>query len=269
MNQLHSTPDFQLIPTSLLENNQPVRLELGICKPQGPGPYPVIIFNHGSTGSGRNPNLFRQTVHQPAVSRFFTERGWMVAYPQRRGRGKSGGLYQEGLGKPGRGYSCKPELSLAGVDRAIEDLDAVMEYITTRTDVLQNKILIAGTSRGGALSIAYAGHHPGQFVGAINVSGGWLGRGCKATYAAINQSVFLQGATFPGATLWLHGTTDSYYSIGHCKANFDAYRAEGGQGSFHTLNAGHNLISRHDLWESPLIKYLAALDNDLTAPRSS
>ncbi len=42
----------------------------------------------------------------------------MVAFPQRRGRGQSDGLYDEGF-KPDRSsYSCQEDLTLGGAERA-------------------------------------------------------------------------------------------------------------------------------------------------------
>ena len=39
----------ELIQTSLIENGQNIRLELVIAKPTGDGPFPTLVFNHGST----------------------------------------------------------------------------------------------------------------------------------------------------------------------------------------------------------------------------
>ena len=87
----------EFITTSLLEDGKPLRLELQVRKPPGPGPFPTVLFNHGSTGRGNNPELFRRSWSSPTVAAFFVERGWMVIFPQRRGRGASDGRYDEGF----------------------------------------------------------------------------------------------------------------------------------------------------------------------------
>ena len=51
------------------------------------------MFNRGYTGMGNNPQLFTQTWAPERVVAWFTSRGWLVAFPQRRGRGGSDGLY--------------------------------------------------------------------------------------------------------------------------------------------------------------------------------
>ena len=114
------TGPSEFLNTTLQEGGKPVRLEVFIKKPPGNGPFPLLVFNHGSTGRGTDPNLFTQTYASPEIADFFVDRGWMVAFPQRRGRGKSDGLYDEGFA-PDRalGYSCDLDRSLPGADRAL------------------------------------------------------------------------------------------------------------------------------------------------------
>ncbi|MBS0455431.1 MAG: prolyl oligopeptidase family serine peptidase [Proteobacteria bacterium] len=241
-----------------MEQGTPVGLELVVHKPALAGPLPTLVFNHGSTGWGTNPAVFRRTVKCAPVAQFFAERGWMVVFPQRRGRGKSGGLYDEGF-KPDRsGYSWEPEVSLAGLDRAVQDLDEVMYHLAQRPDVRSEQLLIGGVSRGGVLAIAYAGARPGMFRGALNFNGGWLG--CSgASYAEVNRRAFVRGATFQHQTLWLHGSKDPYYRIAHCRKNFDTFQAAGGKGVFHEIRGGHGLAYRPALWTDAMDSYLASI----------
>jgi len=53
-----------------------VRLEIVADRPPQDGPHPTIVFNHGSTGSGRNTSLYRRTVSPAVVDifRFMTAR---------------------------------------------------------------------------------------------------------------------------------------------------------------------------------------------------
>jgi dienelactone hydrolase len=216
-----------LIPSSELG----VRLELIVARPQSTEPFPTIIFNHGSTGSGK-PSMFKRSVCPSTVQTYFTERGWLVLFPQRRGRGKSGGTYAEGLRENGIGYSCEADVAMRGFERPVEDLDAVMAHVGTRDDVDHSQIAIGGVSRGGILSIACAGTRSVKFRGAINFNGGWLGSGCPTTSEEINAYIFRMGATAEISTLWLHGTKDQYYRMSHCRSNFDTYISAGGKGTF-------------------------------------
>ncbi|CAN7258494.1 alpha/beta hydrolase family protein [Rhizobium sp. LjRoot258] len=234
------------------------RLEIVAAEPQHEGPYPTIIFNHGSTGRGHNKTLYSRTVCPAIVASYFTERGWMTIFPQRRGRGKSGGSYGEGLASDGSGYSCNVEITIAGFERAVEDMDAVVRHLRERPDVDQGRLTIGGVSRGGILSIAYAGMRPATFQGAINFNGGWLGRAC-ATHEIVNPLIFERGTPSGIPTLWLHGIYDQYYRIEHCRENFERFLSAGGQGTFIAAPMGHALMFKPALWKDHLDQYMDGL----------
>jgi len=230
-----------------------------VARPPSDGPHPTIIFNHGSTGRGHNKALFSRRWCPPVVKDYFTQRGWMVIFPQRRGRGGSEGVYGEGLAADGSGYSCQPDIAIAGFERAIADIDAVMAHLKTRNDVDFRRVAIGGASRGGILSIAYAGMRPGSFVGAVNFNGGWLGKAC-ATHEIVNPALFKRGAAGGNPTLWLHGSYDQYYRIAHCHRNFDGFEAAGGKGTFVAAPMGHSLLFKPPLWRKHLDAFMERLD---------
>jgi dienelactone hydrolase len=223
---------IERMPTAFFEDGKPVSLELVIYKPSGPGPFPTLMFNHGSTGNGNRPAEFKATWTNPALAKFFTGKGWLVAFPQRRGRGKSDGTYDEGFEvNRSAGYSCTPTLSLAGLERALADMDAATDYLSTRPDVDNKRMLIGGVSRGGIASVVYAGTRPTRFTGVINFVGGWVGDDC-GTVEAINTVSFKRGAAFAKPMLWLYGENDPFYKIAHSRKNFDVFIAAGGNGVF-------------------------------------
>jgi dienelactone hydrolase len=253
-----------MIGTKLRENGTPVRLEVVIDKPPGDGPFPLLVVNHGSTGRGNNPALFTQTFSNPAFAEMFVKRGYMVAFPQRRGRGKSEGrLYDEGFNVDrNQGYACDPKQSLPGADRALTDIAAAVEVLRQRPDVAQQPILMAGISRGGILSIAYAGMHPREVAGVINFVGGWMGEGCPNA-SEINGTLFKRGGVFPHPTLWLYGNHDPFYSLDHSRANFAVFQAAGGKGSFFDFEVpggdGHRVMFSPPLWTGHVDRYLSSI----------
>jgi dienelactone hydrolase len=251
---------FEFLETELIEDGRPVRLEAVIFKPDGAGPFPLAVINHGSTGRGRDPALFTQTWFAADLADFLNERGWMVAFPQRRGRGKSDGLYDEGFSEDRKlGYACDTVRSLRGADRALSDVDAAITALRRRPDVAPTPVLIGGQSRGGVLAVAYAGLNPAQISGVINFVGGWLSETCESA-SAVNQALFERGAHYGRPTIWLYGQGDPFYSIAYSRNNFAAFEKAGGQGSFFEFdgppNPGHNVYRDPDLWSGPIDKYL-------------
>ena len=224
----------QMLKTSLVENGKPVQLEVVIFNPAAAGPFPLLVFNHGSTGTGRDRSIFRRTFWEfSGIAAHFTAKGWMVAFPQRRGRGKSDGLYDEGFNADrALGYACDDvRRSLDGAERGLKDIDAAVEALRQRGDVRKGPVLIAGQSRGGALSVAYAGRHPGKVLGVINFVGGWMGSRC-INASRINWGVFNIGSQYSKDTLWLYAGNDRFYSLAHSEVNFDQFKSNGGKGQF-------------------------------------
>lgn len=251
-----------------VENGSPVRLEIVLFRPRGGGPFPLFVVNHGSTGCGSascgtDPALFTRTAYDFGLADIFVSRGWMVAFPQRRGRGRSGGVYDEGFGPDRRaGYTCDPPAALRGAERALADIEAAVTALRRRADVAGGRILIGGISRGGALSIAFAGRHPELVGGVVNFVGGWLGTVC-GTAAEVNGTLFRQGGRYPGPTLWLYGNGDAYYPVDHSRANFDLFRDAGGQGRFLVFDVpqgnGHAVANYRELWLDAVEAYLASI----------
>ncbi len=155
----------------------------------------------------------------------------------------------------GSSYSCNVEIAIAGFERAVEDVDAVVRHLRERSDVDQDQLVIGGVSRGGILSIAYAGMRPNMFCGAINFNGGWLGRGCP-NHEIVNPTLFERGAPAGIPTFWLHGIHDQYYRIEHCRGNFERYLSGGGQGKFIAAAMGHALMFKPALWKNHLDQYM-------------
>lgn len=209
-------------PTPFVEGGQAVELEVVLYTPPGTGPFPTVMFNHGSTGSGSDPSQFTLTFQSESVARFFAERGWLTAFPQRRGRGAAGGLYDEGFTSNRSGYSCEQAIALAG------------RHPGNR----------------------HTARRPEVYLGAIHFVGGWLGEGC-GDFAIVNRTLFQQGAGFAGPSIWIYATNDSFDSLPHSQSNFAAYSNAGGMGSFriYTRAAGLNGHFVHNdsaLWSADL-----------------
>lgn len=204
----------------------PVKLATITYKPAGSGPFPTLIFHHGSSGRGTDPAAFARPYNPATLVQWFTDRGWAVILPSRRGRGGSEGLYDEGFGlNRSYGYTCEETLALPGADRALRDIDAITPLLLAQ-----------------------------PFVG------GWMADACS-TATSINQNLFRRGPPFPHPSIWLYGDDDPFYRLVHSRANFAAFRAAGGRGTFHEyappqgLN-GHQINSAPALWSATMETHL-------------
>ena len=121
------TQERTMMPVTI--DGEQVKIATITYRPTGAGPFPTLIFHHGSTGSGTDPSRFSRTFDPGVLAYWFVARGWAVVLPSRRGRGGSEGLYDEGFSRSrASGYTCDSELSLRGSDRALRDVDAITEF---------------------------------------------------------------------------------------------------------------------------------------------
>lgn len=253
--------DARLVPVTV--DGERVRLVITTFKPTGAGPFPTVIFHHGSTGLGNDPSEFAKRYDPTALAGWFVARGWAVVGPWRRGRGGSEGLYDEGfMPDRSKGYSCDPDRVLSGADRALRDIDAATTAILAMPFVDRSRLLIGGQSVGGALAIAWSGLHPDLPKGAFNFVGGLKTSACRYG-PQINEAIFKRGAAFSRPTLWLYGENDPYFPIAHSRANFAAFEAAGGKGSFYAITPaagrnGHFINGEPNLWGSIMRTFLAA-----------
>lgn len=248
----------ELLETDLLENGRAVRLQFVTLKPDGPGPFPLLLFNHGSTGRGDVPEAAR-AVHLPdPLARHFLAKGWMIASPQRRGRGWSDGLYDEGFTSDRSRYSGEQDVTLAGFERALADIEAAMKVLRARPDVDARQVVIGGQSRGGVLSLAYAARHPERVKGVINFVGGWLNAFSEA-YAQVHRGIADDAAASPIPSLWLYGGKDQLYDLETTRSVYGHFRTAGGVGEFVAFpDAGHGLMWETVEWTAPVDRFMAA-----------
>ena len=91
-----------------------VELETTVFKPEGNGPFPVVLINHGKApGDTRFQSRFRNGL----VARYFLQRGYAVLMPNRQGFSKSSGSCVGG--------GCNVESN--GITQA-EDVKAALDW---------------------------------------------------------------------------------------------------------------------------------------------
>jgi len=244
--------------SSLLWDKQ-IQLAATLYKPKGEGPFPLVIFNHGSTGPGLIANTL--TINPWQFGHYLKQHNIALLIPMRRGRGASQGRYNES-------YNCSVNSVESGINYASQSLDATMHYIQQQTWIDQNKIVIAGHSRGGLLSVVYAAKHPQWFKGVVNFSGGWMAEQCQITSpVASNQGLFSTAANNnPLPHLFIYAHNDPYYSDSAIENYVESFKQAGGQVDFQFYSIGssangHALFHEYgELWIEDVKHYLQRLE---------
>lgn len=155
-------------------NKQSVKFKSGrltlvgvVYKPDGPGPFPTVIWNHGSE---KNPGRSRQF---DAVADIFVPAGYVVFAPSRRGHDSSEGAYisdqldaeEKRVGPDGAGRLMVRLLDTEQLD----DQFSGIAYAKTLSFVDPNRMVVAGCSFGGIQSLL-AAERGGGLKAAFSIS---------------------------------------------------------------------------------------------------
>ena len=255
----------EFLLTDIIEDGEAIELAVAIYVPDGDGPFPLALVHHGSTGLGTIERDFEWFFTYDWCADILNTHGWSVAFPQRRGRAQSDGLYDEGFSKDrSQGYSTEAHLSLPGAERALIDANAALAALRERPDVSDAAVLFSGFSRGGVLALMQAGDQPEDAAGVINFAGGWTAE--TPSGPEINPTLFRRISGFEGTVLSIYGDDDPLYSTDHTKANLAQIDEVGAQSDFHVVsvpgfNTGHWVLWWPLLWEETLVDYLLSIQS--------
>lgn len=227
-------------------------LEATLFKPDGAGPFPLLLLNHGkSAGDAR----LQERTRYPNAAREFVRRGYVVLVPMRGGFARSTGPYV--------GQGCN--IAANGVAQA-RDVRAALDFAVTLPYVDRERIVVAGQSHGGLATLAF-GMQPYPGVrGQINFAGGLRMKQCENWEDRLVQAFSAYGREnrYPG--LWFYGENDSFWSVEMIDRMVEAYRAGGGSlnrvavGRF--KNDAHGLLRDRDgvaIWWPHVERFLSEL----------
>jgi dienelactone hydrolase len=140
-----------------------LRIEAYLYKPEGKGPFPVVIYNHGS-----RPERERTEMPFAYVGKMLAASGYLVLVPERRGYGKSEGtLFSEEIGND-RGPRY-----VARLQQEADDVIAAAEFAKTLPDADASRIAVMGWSFGGIVSV-FAASRSSLFQVVVDQAGGAL-----------------------------------------------------------------------------------------------
>jgi dienelactone hydrolase len=145
--------------TEVFYQSGDLKIQAYLYKPEGVGPFPVVIYNHGSR-IGRE----RRSIPWEFVGRMLAQAGFLALVPERRGYGRSDGPGYSGEG----GYGLIQRLQ-----SETDDVLAAVEYLKGVPSADTGRMGIVGWSFGGIVTML-AISRSSAFRAAVDQAGGAL-----------------------------------------------------------------------------------------------
>lgn len=134
-------------------------------KPAGPGPFPAVLFSHGSGGNTADLTAGMQITEAAEIlAPFFVKHGYAFFYPFRRGHGPSADqapFMQDVLRreKESKGTDARQHLQfIFTTGDQLDDVLAALAYLKSAAGIDPHRIAVAGQSFGGQLTLLAAEH---------------------------------------------------------------------------------------------------------------
>lgn len=233
-----------------------VHIDVTIFRPDGPGPFPLVVLSHGSPRSAAER---RAEGRQRLVSQSepFVNLGFAVLVPTRRGYGESEGDWAESYG------SCAdPDYYSAGLETA-RDVRAAVDAVRREPWADASHVVLVGQSAGGFGSVAASSLRFDGLVGVVNFAGG---RGSLEPQRVCGEARLVDAMARYGAgarvpELWIYSENDRYFAPSLAHRMFDAFVRAGGRAEFVQAPAvgldGHGYFARAvDDWSPRVAAFL-------------
>ncbi len=221
-------------------------IPITIYRPDGNGPYPFVVFNHGRAPGDKRAS---QTRYRPEhAARYFVAKGFVVFVPMRLGYGETYGDFD-----PEYSGTCRSSFSIEAMSVAASDqIMAVTAYAHSLPYVDATRWLVAGQSVGGLAAVATVGRKPKGLMGGINFSGGTGGdpdHNPMNPCAPQRMTDYWGTLASPGAPpmLWLYWQNDKYWGPNHPQTWHKAWATGGATSDFKSFppagTDGHSGLS--------------------------
>ncbi len=196
---------------------RPVELDVLLITPPGRGPFPLVIWNHGSAEAADRRRARGET--DLVATYYFLSRGYAVATPQMRGYGRSGGKAV--------GAGCTAgALAAHGAGNAA-DILAVLDGLARDPALDTRRVVVAGASFGGLNALATGARGDPRVGAVVDFHGGLKMAGCRDGDALLIDAMRRFGSTSRVPSLWIYGDNDSYFPAATWRAMRAAYIAAG------------------------------------------
>jgi dienelactone hydrolase len=153
-------PDTVVVPSGTL------KLQGLLFRPAGRGPFPAVLFNHGSGHARGSSGARPDQRHPELLGPVFARHGYLFLYLYRRGDGLSAGqgmaagdVMDQALASGGQDARNQAQLHLLETDE-MDDAVAGLTYLRAQPDADPARVAVIGHSFGGSLTLLLAARDP-------------------------------------------------------------------------------------------------------------
>ncbi|HEY3985936.1 dienelactone hydrolase family protein [Cedecea sp.] len=207
--RLDSRLNEQVVMLPVETDGKIIELETTLYKPPGNGPFPLLLMNHGKNpGNARTQPRSRHLE----IASVFVHRGFVVAIPMREGFAASGGQYPKD--------GC--DIRRHAFDEA-KDSAAALSALVKLPYVDRSRIVVAGQSDGGLVTMALSTRQIPGVLGVINFSGGLRMKTCEGWQQNLVNAYGSIGHHARYPSLWFYGDNDELWPQPLPQQMFSAY----------------------------------------------
>lgn len=237
------TGSVRIVPSK--GGGERIRMQYTLYQPDGLGPFPLVVFNHGVSSDPRTQAAARPLV----LARQLVTRGYAVVAPMRRGFAQTQGsyrynfcVYHRGIDVDGLGAEKDP-----GMTEETFDLHAFVNEIVGLRQVDRSRIVLVSQSGGFSSVLGYMTMPRSGALGYINfVGGGFSYCAGKDNLALARQAGAGLGQRVKRPGLWIYSRQDSFVSAATYRVMFDRFVSVGGKASWVELappiEEGHYML---------------------------
>ena len=269
----------QTVPTSVIVPLQgagafgsALKMSAEVFKPSGDGPFPVMVYAHGRSGTQQERSALREIVPRQYLD-FWLSRGFAVVGVARQGYGLTGGADKE---IPGHTWDSSGRCSGNFNPERVADvaglaIQATIAWVKNQSWAKQSVIVISGNSVGGMTAVSIGAKSIEGVTAIINFAGGIGGNPALAPTRSCMPEKLKEmygkfGANTRTPNLWLYAENDQFWGSESPKTWHAAFLGSGAQNSTFVLTEatpsqdGHDLIFLgRPIWESKVNEFLKSL----------
>jgi dienelactone hydrolase len=243
----HINERVMLVPAGVDHQS---RLQTTVFRPNGTGPFPLIIINHGKDAGAPSQQPRDRFYHMATA---FVKRGYAVMVPMRQGFAGSTGHYED--------HGC--DMRANGYTQAADVRDT-LEFARSQSWIDADHVVIAGQSYGGLATMALGTENLPGVRGLINFAGGLRddSHGCDWQGALLTAFADF-GANNKIPSLWMYGANDSLFGPQLATQMYAAFEHAGGDATLVEYAAfkrdSHGMLASRDgekIWLADTERFL-------------